>query len=121
MFQNKRVAILFLSGYANLPKSLANWAISDLDAFFDNLNVWTDSEADFLATFFSNPIPGLRQHLGNHQKSNVGVAGESLLEKLEVIKSFYLGLGYDVVEMNGNKVMNYTQSRNKKDVRITLF
>ena len=119
-YKNKRVAVLFLGEYANLPSGLASWAISDLDAYFDNLDMWTDPKSEFLATFFSQPIPGLRQHLGEYRQPNVGVAGTTLSEMIGIIKKFYLEHGYDVIELSPGKVNNYTQCPQIGKVRIIL-
>jgi len=117
-YRNRRVAALYYGLFDELPDGLSSWAISDLDAFFGNLDVWCPPDTTPVQAFFSSPVIGLRQHLANTRYPNVGAAGKRLDEIAEELKIAYLERGYDVMEINGLD-MGYIPSKQDGQVRIT--
>ena len=123
IYRNKRTALLFKEAYDTLPEGLVDWVISDLDAFFENLDMWADPSLSPEQALFSNPIGGIRQHLANHTRANVGVAGIRLAEDQALfakIKQIYLDHGYDVIIL-GPHTVHFIQHKPDNKVRIVLL
>lgn len=120
VFRNKRVAALYYGCYSNLPKGLGRWGISDLDAFYDNLDLWDAPEGSVVDILFSPPIKGVKQHLANCSSCNVGVAGERLGDIAEEVKREYMKRGYDVLEIKErDSDIKYSQCEfNDDEVRL---
>jgi len=116
-YRNRRVAALFYGPFCDLPTGLSHWAISDLDAFYENLGLWSSPDTPLMELLFSIPITGVRQHLANCRLANVGLAGQRLRDISDAVKSAYLCRGYDVLEIDGNNE-NYTICEPDDCVRI---
>lgn len=119
-YKNKKVSVFFFGSVDNLPESLNSWYIIDFDLFIQNFDMWRNSDDNKVDAFFSNPIFGIKQHIANLSESNTCVIGEELSKKKNIfadIKLRYLSLGYDVIEIENNKV-NYTPCVKDNNVRI---
>jgi hypothetical protein len=122
IYRHKRTAVLFLGAYDTLPEGLVDWAISDLDAFFENLDMWADRGVPPIQALFSRPIVGLRQHLADRTSVNVGMAGVRLAEDRDLfsqVKQNYLENGYDVIELGPHRV-DFTQRKLDNKVRVAF-
>lgn len=115
---NRRVSAIYFGAYSDRPKEIFEWSISDVDAFFANIDIW-DSNSLGIKGLFSQPISGIKQHLANYKDLKVGVAGECLTNKdlaNEIIK-IYLEKGYDIVEIKAGEI-KYTPAPNLHNVKI---
>jgi len=119
VFQNRHTAVLFRGPLEDLPSELSAWKHTDLDAFSENLAIWCPEGLGRVAALFTNPIPGLRQHLANQRDINVALVGNILAEDAfrEDIKAEYLKRGYDVLVVDGVSV-EFTEAEQDDKVRI---
>lgn len=119
IYRYNRTAVLFAGVHQSVPTDLSGWGLADLDAFFENLDMWA-TKGTTTELLFSKPTAGIPQHLANSQDKLVGVAGECLSDAslLAGIRAAYHERGYDVVIVqDGNHTFLPCNQDNK--VKIT--
>ena len=112
-FAIQPTAILYLDRYKALPKN--DWAFTDLDAFYQNFELWSTGKPT-IEDLFSLPTGrGLKQHLANFREKSVGIAGECLIDHKEEIIRKYLEKNYSVVIYDPEKdKVEFIENQNQK-------
>lgn len=118
-FSHRRVSALYIGDMQSLPQGLRTWNIISIDCFLENVELWNNSDKPMCDLLFTNPIPGIKQHLANFKDQHVGLAGISLKDDalLNQLKLKYLSMGYDVLIVNGDKV-NFIESPKSDSVYV---
>ena len=113
-------AALFEQPFATVEVD-SHWYISDLDAFYSNLDLWCEEEVAFIDALFSKPISGVKQHLADWEHHNVGLAGVALKDETirTPTKEAYLQRGYVVVHLRPDQVSSLSQPSMTDNVRIS--
>lgn len=110
-YKQRRTALIISGEYRNdLTESLIedDWHITNLENFYENLSLWHPNECngnEIVRLLFSDPIPGIKQHLANHQDLNVGISGNNVSEIEKPILFEYHRRGYDVVCVECKKLL----------------
>ena len=120
-YTNTRLAVIYVGSFTELPPELSTLSVSDLDAFYNTLDMWCPEDAAPLKVLFSTPIPGIKQHLANYHDWHVVLAGEVLLNNdlVDGVKTEYLQRGYGILEIRADGE-EYTPCIRPTGVRIEL-
>jgi len=116
IYKNIHVAVLYVGEHSQMPEELDNWSISDIDSFYDNLDMWRPDGTTDLEALFSPSKAGIRQHVADCHSKNVGFAGNALVDDdfLSTIKAEYMKRGYSVMEIKGDGSSVYSVPEDSK-------